>query len=278
LGKSTAIEWTDHTFNPWWGCMKVSPACDHCYAEAWDKRVGGNHWGPRAQRRTFGDEHWSEPLRWNRAAAAAGVRRRVFCASMADVFDNAAPAGALERLWQVILATPRLDWQLLTKRPQNIRSRLPADWGEGYPNVWLGTTVENQEEAERRIPHLLSVTALIRFLSCEPLLGPISLHKEWAHGGLHWIIAGGESGPKARPSNPEWFRSLRDQCGKAELAFHFKQWGNWSPQNDRDIPSKKQVQLYGESGIHVLVHIGKKASGRELDGRTWDGLPLKALQ
>jgi protein gp37 len=197
---------------------------------------------------------------------------------MADVFDNAAPKGALDRLWQVIRATPKLDWQLLTKRPQNIGKRLPPDWGDGFPNVWLGTTVENQQEAHRRIPYLLSVAARVRFLSCEPLLGPISLHHDWAYGGLHWIIAGGESGPKARPSNPEWFRSLRDQCGKAELAFHFKQWGNWRPADGQEGSPRKRIQLKSESGIQILVHLGKKASGRELDGRTWDDLPLGTFQ
>lgn len=275
MGKSTTIEWTDHTFNPWWGCTKVSPACDHCYAEAWDKRTGGSHWGAHAQRRTFGERHWAEPLRWNSAAAAAGTRRRVFCASMADVFDNAAPEGARDRLWQIILATKHLDWQLLTKRPQNIRKMLPANWGDGYENVWLGTTVENQEEGDRRIPCLLSVPANVRFLSCEPLLGRIALRTDWVQGKLHWIIAGGESGPKARPSNPEWFRALRDQCVAAGVAFHFKQWGNWSPGNGRELRSTKRIQLFGVSGIQSLVHLGKKESGRELDGRIWDDLPAR---
>jgi protein gp37 len=276
LGKSTAIEWTDHTFNPWWGCTKISPACDHCYAEAWDKRTGGSHWGSHANRRTFGDKHWMEPLRWDRAAAAAGTRRRVFCASMADVFDNAAPEGALDRLWQVVRTTRWLDWQLLTKRPQNIRKMLPPDWGRGYGNVWLGTTTENQEEADRRIPHLILVTARVRFLSCEPLLGPILLRPDWFHGNLHWIIAGGESGPRARPSNPEWFRSLRDQCASSGLAFHFKQWGTWRPETGQHVCSTKRIQLEGASGVECLVHGGKKVSGRELDGRTWDDLPPKA--
>lgn len=269
LGKNTAIEWTDHTFNPWWGCTKVSPACDHCYAEAWDRRTGGHHWGPHAERRTFSDMHWREPLRWDRAASDAGTRRRVFCASMADVFDNAAPAEARDRLWQLIRATPSLDWQLLTKRPQNIVKMLPANWDTGYSNVWVGTTTENQEEAERRIPHLLSVPARIRFLSCEPLLGAVALKDDWVQGKLHWIIAGGESGPRARPSNPEWFRSLRDQCVSAGLAFHFKQWGNWGPETSQVNGSTKQMQL----GVQTLVHRGKRASGRELDGRTWDDLP-----
>jgi protein gp37 len=276
LGKSTGIEWTDHTFNPWWGCTKVSPACDNCYAEAWDKRTGGDHWGPQADRRTFGDKHWTEPLRWNRAAAAAGTRRRVFCASMADVFDNAAPEGALDRLWQVVRMTQWLDWQLLTKRPQNIKKMLPPDWDHGYENVWLGTTTENQEEADRRIPYLISVAARVRFLSCEPLLGPILLRPDWFHGNLHWIIAGGESGPRARPSNPEWFRSLRDQCVSSGLAFHFKQWGMWGPEAGRHGCSSKRIQLESASRVESLVRVGKKASGRELDGRTWDYIPQKA--
>jgi protein gp37 len=273
VGKRTAIEWTDHTFNPWWGCTKLSPACDHCYAEAWDRRTGGDHWGPHADRRTFGDKHWDEPLQWDRAAAAAGTRRRVFCASMADVFDNSAPEGALDRLWHVIRSTPRLDWQLLTKRPQNVRKMLPPDWDHGYANVWLGTTTENQEEADRRIPHLILVAARVRFLSCEPLLGPILLRPDWLRGNLHWVIAAGESGPKARPSNPEWFRSLRDQCTAAGLAFLFKQWGNWSPESGQQAYAMKRVQLKGALGVEYVVHLGKKASGRELDGRTWDDLP-----
>jgi protein gp37 len=150
---------------------------------------------------------------------------------------------------------------------------LPPDWNGSYQNVWLGTTAENQEEADRRIPHLLSVTARVRFLSCEPLLGQISLRPEWVQRDLHWIIAGGESGAKARPSNPEWFRSLRDQSTSAGIAFHFKQWGNWTPVDNRNINATKSLQLRGDYGIETLVHLGKKASGRELDGRTWDGLP-----
>lgn len=145
MGENSKIEWTHHTFNTWWGCVKVSPACDNCYAESLSKRFG-DHWGPKAEYRTFSDKHWNEPLRWNRAAEKAGERHRVFCASMADVFDNRAPEGARERLWALIRQTPHLDWLLLTKRPQNIAEMLPEDWGDGYPNVWLGVTVENQRK------------------------------------------------------------------------------------------------------------------------------------
>ncbi|MCI0671755.1 MAG: phage Gp37/Gp68 family protein, partial [Myxococcaceae bacterium] len=186
MGAETEISWTHSTFNPWWGCTRVSPGCDHCYAESFDRRVGGAHWGKGVPRRTFGDKHWGEPLKWNAAAAKAGERRRVFCASMADVFDAEAPDGALERLWALIRATPALDWLLLTKRPGRIRHSLPADWGDGYPNVWLGTTVEDQERAEQRIPVLLDVPARVHFLSCEPLLGPVDVsrfmwpvHAQW---------------------------------------------------------------------------------------------------
>jgi protein gp37 len=196
---------------------------------------------------------------------------------MADVFDNAAPEGVRDRLWNIIKLTPQLDWQLLTKRPQNIRKMLPQDWGNGYRNVWLGATAENQEEANRRVPILLSVAARVRFLSCEPLLGSVLLANEWVTGPLHWIIAGGESGPGARPSNPEWFRSLRNQCTSAGIAFHFKQWGNWRPESRSDIPEEKGLQLIGENGIHRLVRLGKKAAGRELDGRTWDEFPLSRV-
>lgn len=154
MGKETGIGWTRHTFNPWWGCKKVSAGCKFCYAESIDKVYGGGqHWGIGAPRREFGDKHWNEPRRWNKQAVKDGVRRRVFCASMADVFDPEAPAGALERLWQLIRETPQLDWLLLTKRPERIASSLPADWGKGWHNVWLGTSVENQEAADKRIPH-----------------------------------------------------------------------------------------------------------------------------
>lgn len=175
MGENSAIEWTDHTFNPVWGCVKVSPACDNCYAAALDNRLGGGHWGPHAPLKEFGDKHWAEPLKWNRAAERDGVRRKVFCASMADVFDNRWPEHIRQRLWQLILATPGLDWLLLTKRPQNIARMLPTDWCDGYANVWLGTTVEDDKAARQRVWDLLHIQARVHFLSCEPLLGPIDL-------------------------------------------------------------------------------------------------------
>lgn len=189
MGENSAIEWCDHTFNPWEGCQKVSPGCDHCYAEARDQRfTGGALWGPHAARRRTSPANWAKPQKWNRDAAAAGKRARVFCASLADVFDNHASitSGWHGDLWHLIAQTPNLDWLLLTKRPQNIARMLPEtygapEWGSGWPNVWLGTTVENQTEADRRIPHLLNIPAAVRFLSVEPMLGPVKV-EPWLPG------------------------------------------------------------------------------------------------
>ena len=217
------MELIPFTFNPWWGCTRVSPGCDHCYAERIDLRAGGGHWGKGAPRRTFGEKYWARPLQWERAAARSGERARVLCASMADVFDAEAPEGALERLWALIRRTPHLDWLVLTKRPARIERGLPPDWGSGYANVWLGATVEDQTLAEQRVPVLLDVPARLRFLCCEPLLGPVDL-SPWLPA-LDWLIAGGESGPSARPVHPDWVRGLRDQCLAAGVPFFFKQWG-----------------------------------------------------
>ncbi|MGY6705891.1 phage Gp37/Gp68 family protein [Roseinatronobacter sp.] len=268
MAENSNIEWTDHTFNPWIGCTKVSPGCDHCYAETWDARglqQQESRWGPHASRTRTSPANWRKPLAWNRAAEKAGKRARVFCASLADVFDNhgSITSGWRGDLWHLIARTPHLDWLLLTKRPQNIAKMLPDGygapaWGNGWPNVWLGTTAENQTEADRRIPHLLAVPAAVRFVSAEPLLGPVRLdtvnldERTWydaldgaeyydenlsgnvvpisgpgERSRLHWVICGGESGPGARPMHPDWARSLRDQCEAAGVAFFFKQWGEW---------------------------------------------------
>ena len=173
MGENSAIEWCDHTFNPWIGCQAISPACDNCYAAAW---VNGRLRGDFSQRRRTVADNWRKPLRWNRMAQMAGVRHRVFCASLADVFDNQVPEEWRADLWDLIQHTEHLDWLLLTKRPQNIARMLPqpaTGWqnpGWPWPNVWLSTTVENQAEADRRIPQLLAVPAARHFLSCEPLL------------------------------------------------------------------------------------------------------------
>ena len=220
MAENSKIEWTHHTFNPWWGCVKVSPACKNCYAESWSKRVGQSLWGARSDRRFFTDKHWKEPLKWNEDAKSTRTRARVFCASMADVFEARAELHkSRERLWKLIEDTPWLDWLLLTKRPQNISKYSP--WAKWPSNVWLGTTAETTKWANQRIDHLVSNDADIHFISAEPLLGRIDLEKWLKDGDLNWVIAGGESGAKARPTRPEWVRDLRDQCREYNFPFHF---------------------------------------------------------
>jgi protein gp37 len=304
MGANTAIEWAHHTFNPWVGCTKVSPACDNCYAEAWAKRTGRpDLW--QGARRLTSNSNWYQPIKWNREARKQGIRQRVFCASLADVFDNQVPDQWRRMLFAMIAETPNLDWLLLTKRPQNMRKMLeiadgdvlPA-WGDGWPNVWLGTTVENQALADRRIHHLLAVPAAKHFLSCEPLVGPLDLTDiTWpadrptfpktddisdGRSALHmiegtridWVIAGGESGPKACPMHPDWARGLRDQCVQAGVAFFFKQWGEWAPA-DPDMPSEMQESEEIVGRLDWPMHrVGKKAAGRLLDGREWNEVPV----
>lgn len=238
MGEGTKIEWCDHTFNPWWGCQRVSPGCEHCYAETFDKRVSGKekaHWGPTAARRFFGDKHWAEPLKWNAAAEKAGTRHRVFCASMADVFEDRPELEPWRaKLFSLIESTRHLDWLLLTKRPENISPMMPM-WGWAPPNVWMGTTVEDPLRCER-IFHLSKVPASVHFLSCEPLIAELrglDLH------GIDWLICGGESGPGARSFDIEWARSLRDQCRRAGTAFFMKQLGvhtRMSPDGGDPLP------------------------------------------
>ncbi|QLC26118.1 phage Gp37/Gp68 family protein [Parasphingopyxis algicola] len=269
MAKNSRIEWTTHTFNPWWGCVKVSPACKHCYAESWSKRVGSKVWGIGAERRFFSDKHWSEPLKWDAEAKEQNERARVFCASMGDVFEDRRDLDeSRERLWSLIQSTPNLDWLLLTKRIELVKELAP--WKDEWPeNVWLGTTVEDQKRANERLPHLQSIPAKVRFISAEPLLGPISIDR-WLDDSLDWVITGGESGPKARPSNPAWFRDLMNQCMAYDVAFHFKQWGDWAPGQGIALAKARQMVLEDGTTMHRL---GKKHAGRELDGETWNGLP-----
>lgn len=241
MGAATLIAWADATFNPWWLCTAVSPACDHCYAERLAARFGYG-WGPDVARRTFGAKHWNEPLRWARKAAKEGRRPRVFCASMADVFDKDAPPGERERLWGLIEATPGLDWLLLTKRVGNVMGMIPERWRSGLPpHVWLGITVVTQAEADRDVPKLLKVPARVRWLSVEPMLERIFASvwlgtkvtetqlTEWVSNGIDWVVVGGESGPGSRPMNLEWCVSLLEQCRAASVPYFFKQGSaaNW---------------------------------------------------
>jgi len=385
MAENTKIEWAHHTFNPWMGCTKVSPACKHCYAERdMDYRYGKVAWGPNGTRVLTGSENWAKPVKWNREAKEKGVRHRVFCASLADVFEdwqgpmlnsqgergvvtcadsvwftNGPVSNCRDltmddvrtQLFALIDATPNLDWLLLTKRPENIKKMIPcrtdtscdgdcADCSldgsrcRSRKNIWLGCSVENQEYADKRIPELLKCRDLspVLFLSCEPLLGPVDLNadggwlvpweksdgvcgpgtwnemfvcannhsakrylKSEKHGrniclqsgceataypakpGIDWVIAGGESGPEARPTDPEWFRSLRDQCKSAGVPFLFKQWGEFGP-----VAAATPAQLCtatfagykrGEQLYERLYRIGKSQAGRRLDGFLHNGFP-----
>lgn len=267
MGETTGISWCDHTFNAWWGCTKVSTGCKNCYAETFAKRYGQDIWGPGKPRRTFGPKHWAEPLKWNAAAERDGVRRRVFCGSMMDWADPEAPAGELERVWSLVRLTPWLDWLMLAKRPERIAELLPDDWGAGYPNVWLGTSVEDQEQADKRIPELLRNRAVVHFLSVEPLLGAVVI-ETWLHDSVcvaegdslaplgvcicedpreecvSWVIVGGESGSGRRPFALEWARYLREQCEDADgVAFWFKQIGAHRPGQGEDALGRVYHEL-----------------------------------
>jgi protein gp37 len=226
MAEKTGISWTDSTFNPWIGCTKVGPGCDHCYAEAlMDTRWHKVQWGPGGERKRTSAANWKQPLLWEREheafALAHDRRRRVFCASLADVFDNEAPAEWRADLFALIDATPHLDWLLLTKRIGNVQRMAPAS---GLPaNVWLGATIVNQEEYDRDAHKLLAVPASVRFLSVEPMLGQI--RGAPMLGAFDWVIVGGESGKAARPIEREWIDSLHDQCAWFGVPFFFKQWG-----------------------------------------------------
>lgn len=225
MGKETGIAWTDHTFNPWWGCTKVSPGCTNCYAEAQASRSGHSVWGLKGERRHFEAKHWNEPLKWEAAAKASGVRRRVFCASMSDVFEYREDLDeARARLWDLIRDTPHLDWLLLTKRPEEVSKLAPNSWVSwAWPiNAWIGTTVEDQKRANERIGELVGLPAPVRFLSCEPLLEEVDLGDL---SGIDWVIVGGESGPSARPFQLSWARKILGACRKGKVSFFMKQTG-----------------------------------------------------
>lgn len=254
MGEKTGISWTDHTFNPWWGCVKVSPACDSCYAETWAKRTGHEVWGKDSPRRFFGDKHWDEPLRWNEQALKSGTRRKVFCASMADVFEKRNDLDeARERLWKLIEETPSLDWLLLTKRPQEISHMIPDPWwGRPRLNAWFGVTAENEMWAQKRLAWLKLIPNVMPWVSYEPALGPIN----WKPylGFVKWIIFGGESGSSPRKSEAEWAMSTLEQCREAGIAFFNKQAGSllareWGCENREgkvpaEWPAVYQVQQF----------------------------------
>lgn len=267
MAEHTSIEWADHTWSPWEGCTKVSPACDLCYAarrNSWLK--GGSNWGPGAPRLEFSEDHWDKPIRWNAKAVAAGKRMRVF-PSICDPFDNEVRPDLRGDFFELIRQTPHLDWLLLTKRIGNAVSMVRSHGaiaGNGIrylpDNAWLGATIATQQEFDRDVPKLLrtraELGALVLFLSIEPMLGPIQATSLYVgsnsripgvpaghdhvdplrlYGGIDWVICGGESGPGARPMHPEWARSLRDQCEQAGVPFLFKQWGDWAPRGPESM-------------------------------------------
>ena len=289
MGDTTGIQWTDHTFNPWVGCTKISAACDNCYAETWAKRAGSPELWQGDRRRTS-NANWQKPMKWDRDAAAQGRRARVFCASLADFFDNQVPTRWRDDAWHRIDQTPNLEWQLLTKRPENMLKMLPTpaigtpEWGEGWRNVWLGTTVENKATL-RRADVLRAIPAAVRFLSIEPLLEDIG---EIDLSGISWIIVGGESGSSARPMHPEWARSLRDQCKAAGVPYFFKQWGEFIPCVTDDVGDGYRCfedgaasPAFDEDAKHPVVtlegqemwRVGKARAGRFLDGREHSEFP-----
>lgn len=300
MGENSKIGWTDHTQNFWVGCTKVSAACDFCYAETWAKRSGHPELWDGDRRKT---KTWSDPRRWDYEAAKAYTMwmqghpeakqptpPKVFTNSLSDFFDNQVPIEWRREAWHVIDQTPYLKWLILTKRPQNIRKMLPEPdagyskpWGpNGWPNVWLGMTAENQEEYDRRAGHLFAVPALLHFISYEPALGPLRIGWE-----PKWVICGGESGAHARPMNPQWARDIRNQCEARGVPFFMKQWGEWAPALDRE--GNVRSEGHGSHGAIFeggkwttfargdrhgdVFRLGKKAAGRLLDGVEHNGMP-----
>jgi protein gp37 len=283
----TTIEWADEVWNPVTGCTKVSTGCQNCYAE----RVAGRFWGERK----FTDvrvhkERLDDPLRWKKP-------RRVFVNSMSDLFHKDVPFDFILRCWMAMAAADQHTFMILTKRPDRmhlfLNEWLPGAWGlatmslqlldQPLPNIWLGVSVENQKAADERIPLLLDTPAAVRFVSCEPLLGPVRLGKWLPYydptqhyaldmpsmkGKIDWVIAGGESGPGARPMHPDWARGLRDAAQLAQVPFFFKQWGEW-----REAGQSVEVEGNWVTQGTVMQRVGKKAAGRELDGRTWEEFP-----
>jgi protein gp37 len=318
----TKIEWADRTWNPLRGCSKVSEGCRNCYAIRVAHRFGGPgqpyegltqaspngpNWTGKVE---LVPDALEQPFKWHKP-------QRVFVNSMSDLFHPEVPYDFIHRVWETMAGAEQHTFQILTKRPERMRdwvrkhgtiigTELPA-----LPNVWLGVSVEDQRAADERIPLLLQTPAAVRFLSCEPLLGPVGLGKwllspGWTpsyydpdniHGHpnpeptnehIQWVIVGGESGPGARPMHPDWAISLRDQCQAAGVEFHFKQWGEWAPAtcDNFDVMSHKMMALSGDGTDHtktlyehhpndveLMARIGKKSAGRLLDGREWNEFP-----
>lgn len=285
MAEASKIEWTDHTFNPWIGCTKVSPGCDHCYAQAlMEVRHKRAVWGETPV--PTSDSTWAQPLKWQRNAAEFfekhGRYQRVFCSSLADVFDNKAPDEWRKRLADLIRATPALEWLLLTKRIGNALGMLAEMFDYDVPgNVRVGATIVNQAEAARdlrKVREVYAVTRLEPFLSMEPLLERVCLtqaHASWAKY-VGWVIVGGESGPGARAMDPWAADALQRECEAEEVPFLFKQHGSWGPvpmgaMQEGDILFKRDSDFL--TMVVPMRKMSKKAAGRVLLGRTFDGFP-----
>jgi len=332
MGDRTKIEWADASWNPVTGCTKVSsPGCDHCYAETLAERFRGTpgHYYEQGFDVVLRPDKLDRPLRWRKP-------RRIFVNSMSDLFHASVPDEYIAKVFAVMAAARHHTFQVLTKRHARMRSLLSSDdfqhlFAQAYlnlptrpgslvewplPNVWLGASVENQQWANIRIPALLMTPAAVRFISAEPLLGPVDLTRvAWTRGGgthldvangrhgvpdvwqaaakqLDWVIVGGESGRGARPMHPDWARSLRDQCESAGVPFTFKQWGEWAPGHrnvrlskhrwqyestrfapDGTVYKANEPDLYSYPGMTSLLRVGKRKAGRELDGKTHEGMP-----
>jgi protein gp37 len=243
MGERTGIAWCDHTFNPWWGCTKVSAGCANCYAERVASRFGHDVWGPLSPRRVFTERHWNDPLRWDRAAVSAGVRRRVFCGSMCDVFEsNPVLVSQRARLFGMFGLTPNLDWLLLTKRPDFLGVLLPPHW-EWPRNVWLGVSIEDHA-ARVRLAYLTRIPAAVRFVSAEPLLEYVDLSGYLDR--VDWVIIGGESQLGARPMPLEGALRMAEDCRRAGVPVFVKQLGGHPDKRDRPDkwPAALRIQQF----------------------------------
>lgn len=315
MAEKTKIEWTDNTFSPWIGCAKISEGCANCYAEAdFGKRKKFATWGEGQPRRLTSEANWKKPLTWDRKCAKEGTRLKVFAGSLCDIGDPEVPQGWFDRLLNIVTNTPNLDWLLLTKRPATLKEKLES-FGDRYlpnilpgcdaafglmpwplPNVWVGVSVENQKAADERIPILIDIPAAGRFISAEPLLGPVNIEtyllsdydkaahnhqmtgNERCDNKINWVICGGESGPNARPCHPDWVRSLRDQCEWWPTAFMLKQWGEWMPTfigidpNEGDPKGRFRGAYEFPDGQRSWL-ISKAAAGCKLDGKEHKEFP-----
>ncbi|CEJ15973.1 Phage protein Gp37/Gp68 [bacterium YEK0313] len=311
MGETTGVEWTDATVNFWWGCTKVGPGCLICYAEAFDKRVGGSHWGVGAPRRRIAsaaalikrldNAHagWATDYTFGQLPGSCGIRRRVFIQSMSDLFDTEVPLDWFAAAWTQIDLCNRIAIQIVTKRISVVEKRLAAIGRSTWPrHAGLIATVVNQEEADRDIPRLIALKKKfgIRWvgLSIEPMLGRIDL-TPWLDE-IDWVICGGESGPQARPMHLLWPLDIRNQCEAAGVAYFFKQWGEWAPYKPQpggdlgaEVRSGRVVVVHpsgrpseelfastwrsAEPGSRYMKRVGKRAAGRMLAGRTHDAMP-----